>query len=268
MRIKKYLSYLFLILISVGMLCGCSAPGFAQTDALPKLVIGSDNYRPYNYIDENSEPAGIDVELAKEACRRMGYTPVFKQINWDEKDALLEAGTVDCLWGSFSMNGREEKYLWAGPYMYSRQVVAVLKDSDIQTLSDLKNKRIAVQSSSKPEEIFSKRTNDQIPKVKNIYCLLDMDEVVSALRKDYVDACAGHAEALAELLQNIGGSYRFLEEDLIRSELGVAFSATGDSQLRDRLNETLIEMREDGTVQKILESYGLDTEKALGGIAE
>ena len=118
----------------------------------------------------------------------MGYTPVFKQINWDEKDALLEAGTVDCLWGSFSMNGREEKYLWAGPYMYSRQVVAVLKDSDIQTLSDLKNKRIAVQISSKPEEIFSKRTNDQIPKVKNIYCLLDMDEVVSALRKDYVDA--------------------------------------------------------------------------------
>ena len=212
MQIKKYLSYLFLILISVGMLCGCSAPGFAQTDALPNLVIGSDNYRPYNYIDENSEPAG--------------------------------------------------------PYMYSRQVVAVLKDSDIQTLSDLKNKRIAVQISSKPEEIFSKRTNDQIPKVKNIYCLLDMDEVVSALRKDYVDACAGHAEALAELLQNIGGSYRFLEEDLIRSELGVAFSATGDSQLRDRLNETLIEMREDGTVQKILESYGLDTEKALGGIAE
>lgn len=95
-----------------------------------------------------------------------------------------------------------------------------------------------------------------------------MDEVVSALRKDYVDACAGHAEALAELLRNIGGSYRFLEEDLIRSELGVAFSATGESQMRDRLNETLIEMREDGTVQKILESYGLDTEKALGGIAE
>ena len=53
------------------------------------------------------------------------------------------------------MNNREESYLWAGPYACSRQVVAVRQDSDIQSLGDLAGHRVAVQISSKPEEIFS-----------------------------------------------------------------------------------------------------------------
>lgn len=38
---------------------------------------------------------------------------------------MMENGTVDCIWGSFLMNGREDDYTWAGPYLNSRQVVAV-----------------------------------------------------------------------------------------------------------------------------------------------
>ena len=50
----------------------------------------------------------------------MGWTLDFRQISWQEKDQLLADGEVDCLWGSFSMTGREDCYNWAGPYMYSR----------------------------------------------------------------------------------------------------------------------------------------------------
>ena len=52
------------------------------------------------------------------------------------------------------MDGREEEYQWAGPYLYSRQVVAVRSDSDIYTLQDLAGKVVAVQSTTKPEELF------------------------------------------------------------------------------------------------------------------
>ena len=48
-------------------------------------------------------------------------------------------------------------YRWAGPYMVSRQVVAVDADSSIQTLGDLAGKTIAVQSTGKPEETLSQR---------------------------------------------------------------------------------------------------------------
>ena len=133
-----------LLVLCALVLCGCGRQ--EQDEPLPKLVIGSDNYEPYFYLDEGGSFAGIDVEIATEACRRMGYEPEFQKIAWQFKDILLEQGTVDCLWGCFSMTGREDRYQWAGPYMYSRQVMVVRSDSGIYRLSDLNGKRIAVQN--------------------------------------------------------------------------------------------------------------------------
>ena len=261
MRIKRTLTLAAMLLAAV--LCTACASETETQEPLPQLVIGSDNYRPYHYLDENDRPAGIDVELAREACRRMGYEPVFTQIDWDRKDALLESGAVDCLWGCFSMNGRETDYLWAGPYLYSHQLVAVRADSDIPSLADLTGRRVAVQIGSKAEEILSGAAGDQVPEAGTLYCLSDMDEITTALRKHYVDACASHAAALAESLQNTGIAYRFLDQELLRSQLGVAFAPDGDAALCARLNETLDEMRRDGTVARVLTAYGLDAEKAL-----
>ena len=52
------------------------------------------------------------------------------------------------------MEGRLDDYRWAGPYIASRQVVAVNENSDIYKLSDLEGKNLAVQSITKPEASF------------------------------------------------------------------------------------------------------------------
>ena len=59
-----------LLVLCALVLCGCGRQ--EQDEPLPKLVIGSDNYEPYFYLDEDGSFAGIDVEIATEACRRMG----------------------------------------------------------------------------------------------------------------------------------------------------------------------------------------------------
>ena len=53
--------------------------------------------------------------LGEEAFRRMGYQAEFTIINWEEKKTLLESGAIDCIWSSFSMDGREEEYRWKRP---------------------------------------------------------------------------------------------------------------------------------------------------------
>ena len=130
---------------------------------LPQIIVGSDTYPPYIYLNNDGIPAGIDVEIATEAFRRMGYAARFETIDWEQKTNLVESGAIDCIWGCFSMDGREESYRWAGPYMVSRQVVAVDADSSIRSLSDLAGKTVAVQSTGKPEEIFLSGSDPRIP---------------------------------------------------------------------------------------------------------
>ena len=189
-----------------------------------------------------------------------------EKINWQEKDALLERGDVDCLWGSFSMNGREDRYRWAGPYMYSRQVVIVQADSDIYGLGDLNGKRIAVQTSSKPEELFLKHQVPGVEQVDSVYCFADTVDVFAALDKSYVDACAGHETAYLTFIAGRAGEYRVLEPGLLRAGLGAAFYKDDGSGRAEALNEMLHELVADGTVAAILESYGVDAQAALAGL--
>ncbi len=61
-------------------------------EELPELIIGSDNYEPYNYLDDDGKPVGIDVELAEAVCEQLGYTPVFQYIVWDKRMNIWTMG--------------------------------------------------------------------------------------------------------------------------------------------------------------------------------
>ena len=210
MRVRWNAAALTLALCFSLAACGHPPVSEEQEEDLTILRIGSDDYEPYSYLDETGDFTGIDVDLAREACRRLGYRPEFHQVVWENKDQELAAGNIDCLWGSFTMTGREDLYQWAGPYLYSRQMVLVQADSDIATLADLAGKRVAVQATSKPETVFLERPEpERVPKVGEVDCFSSMEEVYSAIRKSFVDAIAGHegpCGRLWRILRDLGGS--------------------------------------------------------------
>ena len=184
---RKFVTVVLLLFI----LCGCTA--VKKDNSNGEIVIGSDQFEPFSYID-NGEMKGIDVDIAKEALSRMGYTPVFKRIEWQKKDEYLRSGEIDCLWGGFSMNDREDLYAWAGPYLFSNQSVMVKKDSDIYSLADLKNKIVGVQATSKVEWAFE--NNEELSDIRYLYTFSTINEVFISLQRAYVDAIAGHELAL------------------------------------------------------------------------
>ena len=61
------------------------------------------------------------------------------------------------------------------------------------------------------------------------------------------------------------GSYRILEQELLRVGLGAAFGLEDDRGLAEQLDAVLEEMKEDGTIADILAEYGVDAEAALVG---
>ena len=264
MRNKK--SFIFIICIVLIMLFGCkNSKGILEKESknLPQIIVGSDNYPPYNYEDANGNPTGIDVDLATEAFKRIGYRAVFKSIDWEKKKELVENGEIDCIWGSFSINGREKQYQWTKPYMYSRQVVAVRNDSDIYKLSDLKDKRVAVQSTTKPESIFLSHSNSSIPQIGEVFSLQNRELIYPYLSKGYVDAIAAHETAILQCMSDYDLDYRILDESLLTVGLGVAFSINDDKGLADELSEIFDKMKEDGSMKEIIGKYLDNPEKFM-----
>ena len=244
--------------------CGVKKEKAADSEQ-PEIVIGIDDFEPYSYQTSDGEYKGIDVELAEEAFQRLGYQPKFERIVWEDKDELLEGGIIDCLWSCYSMNEREEKYQWAGPYLYSRQIVAVKKESEIQTLQDLKGKRIAVQATTKAEDLFLHNIESDLPQMKQVNCFSTTNELYAALRKNYVDAIAGHEAMLGSLVQESEGAYRMLEESPYKSELGIAFKKGTHEKVAADLTETLKGMQKEGITEEIVTKYGFDADEILPG---
>ena len=235
----------------------------AKEQELPEIIIGSDDYPPYNFEDADGKPTGIDVDLATKAFERMGYQAVFKYINWEEKKTLVEKGDIDCIWGSFTMTGRENDFNWAGPYMISNQVVAVRPDSGIYKLSELEGKRIAVQSTTKPEEIFRDHTDPRIPEVKEVISMQNRELLYPFLSKGYVDAVAAHETSILQYMKDYNVKYRILEEPVLTVGLGVAFSKEDDRGITEELTKTFQEMRKDGSAEKIIGKYLENPKKYL-----
>lgn len=266
-NIKRKISISFIIYMFIAVLCGCRDNQYDvnanEGVQLKEIIIGSDIQPPFNYVDSDGNPTGIDVELATEAFRRMGYKAVFVNINWDDKQELLSSHTIDCIWGSFSMNGREDKYRWAGPYMKSRIVIAVNKDSNIYTIEDLLDKTVAVQAASKPEEMFLNMADSRIPRIRSLLSMKNRELTYPMLSKGYADALAVNEVIINQYMKDYNMQFRILDEALDTVGLGVAFDKNDKRDIDRRLTDILINMRDDGTEKEILEKYVEDTDKYL-----
>ena len=218
-----------------------------RTEAACRLAEGD---RVQLYINDEY----FEQVREEEAFRRMGYRAEFTTIDWEKKTELVDSGEIDCIWDCFSMEGRENDYQWAGPYLVSRQVVAVDAQSGIETMSDLAGKTIAVQATGKPEAIFLRGGAD-VPAFRNIISLADRGVQYAMLDCGYTDAIAAHEEAIRQYMKDYGANFRILDDPLLVTGIGVAFSKNDTRGLAAQLDEVFEQMREDGSMEKLVGKY-------------
>ena len=63
MKNKFLLVVLMIVLLVCMCSCGKKSESISGNENLPQIVIGSDNYEPFNYVDSNMQFAGVDVEI-------------------------------------------------------------------------------------------------------------------------------------------------------------------------------------------------------------
>ncbi len=257
LNIKKFISVAAAIFIAVFTLCSCQKtemPVESTADAdLPELKIGVDILKPFFYIDENGNYAGIDADIAKEACKRAGYRPDFIEVSWSDRDEQLRGGSVDCLWTAFIKNGREDFYQWTDTYLKSnlRAIVDTKSpDQEIRTIPT--HTGMAVRAGSKIEELLLAET-DRPP--ISIYSCGTFEMAKTAFIKGYIGALGGHEAVLCEVLKDHPGQYRFLDDSIMTADLGVAFSKNDPTEHWQKINSAISELKNEGTIDKIWENY-------------
>ncbi|MBO5373438.1 MAG: amino acid ABC transporter substrate-binding protein [Lachnospiraceae bacterium] len=247
---KKLLATLLL----VGMTVSMAACGGAKSD--DTFIVGFDqNFPPFGYVGDDGEFTGFDIEMATECGERMGKEVVLQPIDWDAKDMELEAGTIDCIWNGFTMNGREDQYTWTDSYMDNSQVVVTKVDSGITALADLEGKIVEVQKESSAQSALESEENAEL--LASFAEFLQVGEYNTAfmdLESGAVDAIAIDIGVAKFQLEGKEDQYIILEETISSEQYGVGF-LKGNEELRDEVQSTLMEMVEDGTFAEISEKY-------------
>lgn len=267
MNVKKIMASISLILAASSIVCACQSDDqqveTVAKSELPELNIGVDILKPFFYIDENGDYAGIDAEIAQEACKRAGYTPNFIEVTWSKRDNYLEDESVDCLWSAFIKDGREDMYHWTDTYLQSNLRAIVdnnSPDKDIESIPG--HIGMAVRAGSKIEEFL--KTFEERPTI-SIYACGTFEMAETAFIKGYIGALGGHEVVLQKVMENYPGQYRFLDGSILSANLGVAFRKDDTSEYCKKINDALINMKTDGTITAIFEKYDSDSDSYMDG---
>ncbi len=250
-------------MITLMAVSGCgttsSTPTSEPAKANTKLVIGlDDNYPPVGFRDKDGNLIGSDIELAKEAAKRLGVEVEFKPIDWSAKEAELNGKKIDAIWNGLTPTPeREKSILFTRPYQVSGQVIVVLKGSDMKGAADLAGKTVGTQDGSTAIDVLAK--NPELE--KSFKELKKYPDIVSAL----MDLKVGRLDAV--LADEIAARYYIAQKneglEILPDRFGVEVDAVGvqldNKELKEKLDKVLTDMEKDGTMKQIfMKWYGED----------
>lgn len=220
-----------------------------------EFVIGlDDNYPPAGFRDEKGELVGVDIDLAKEAAKRLGVKAVFKPVQWDGVLMNLKNGDIDLIWNALGITPERQKEIgFTDSYMEDRNIIVVKPGSPIKTKADLAGKVIGLQLGSTAEPAVKKDPISQ--KIKEIRKFESPTQALMDLDAGRIDAVVTNEMNARYLLTTDKKADKFYiltaaEGDFGKEPYGVGVRKE-DKAFLTELNRVLDEMKADGTAAKI-----------------
>ncbi len=253
---KKSTSWLLGTVAAAILLVGCGKQESPQTQAAAKpvaitrIVVGlDDNFPPMGFRDKENKLVGFDIDLAREAAKRLGAEVEFKPIDWNAKEAELNGKRVDVLWNGLTITEqRKANIAFTTPYLENRQIVVVTAKSPIKSKADLVGKVVGLQDGSSAVEAVEK--DGAAKSVKEIKKYGDNVAALMDLSTGRLDALVVDEVVGRYYLSKKPGEYVVLEDNFGTEEYGVGVRKD-DGELLAKLQKTMDEMKKDGSAGRI-----------------
>lgn len=241
----KKLTTLLLCIVMVLSLVAC---GEKDKDT---LVVGITEFAPMDY-EEKGEWIGFDADLAKAFADSLGRKVEFVEIDWDNKAAELNNGTIDVVWNGMTLTDEVKSSMDCSiPYCNNAQIVILPADKaeQYQTIESMKDLNFAVEAGSAGKKEAK----------ANGFNYTEVAYQSDAL----MEVAAGTSDAaiidslMAAAMVGEGTDYENLTYTikLNNEEYGVGFRKGSD--LVEKLNKFFKDSYADGTTMKIAKKYGV-----------
>ena len=233
--------------------------GSAQnSEPTEKLICGVTEYEPMNWR-ENGVWTGFETEFALLVGERLGIEVEFQMIDWAQKFNELNSGAIDAIWNGFTATASEDGVPrmqlcdMSYSYMLNTQCVVIRTDraADFRTRDDFAGKTMAAEAGSAGE-----------PEAEDL--VGDNGTVIGVAQQinTFMEVLSGSVDgAVIDLIlareQTGSGDYANLTIAFELDPEAYAIGFRKGDPMRDRVNQVMVELFNEGKVQEIAQRYGV-----------
>lgn len=239
---KKTIIVIALIITTL-TLTGCSKKNDNE------IVMATEaGFAPYEYY-ENGEIVGVDIEIANEIANALGKKLIVKDIAFDSIINELKSGKADFALAGMSITEERLKEVdFSIQYTTSRQVVIVKKNSSINSIDDIYDKKIAVQLGSVADLYLSENyPNTELVRQKKYLSM------VEDLKSDKIDLIVMD-KLPAEQIVASSNELKILEGSIFEDSYGIAVKK-GNTELLSTINNVLNKLMSENKIDEYIVKY-------------
>ncbi|MDW2797226.1 basic amino acid ABC transporter substrate-binding protein [Clostridium boliviensis] len=211
------------------------------------VMVTNAEFPPYEY-HENNDIVGIDADIAKAIADKMGMELEIQDMAFDSLIPAVQSGKADFTAAGMTVNEDRKKNVdFTDTYAQAAQVIIVKEGSEIKTPADLDGKKIGVQTGT-TGDIYAGDIKDAAINRYN----KGMDAVM-ALTQGKIDAVVIDREPAKVFVKENAG-LKILDEAFTEEEYAIAVKK-GNTELLDKMNKAIKELKDSGELQKIVDQY-------------
>lgn len=254
-KLRKVITSMVAVVALLGI-TGCNNQKDDLAYILDKgtFILGFTDFPPMGYR-ENGVDKGLDIDLAREVISRLGVEFQTRYINWQSKEFELEARRIDAIWNGLTIT--EERKLmitFSEPYFNNHLVVVTRANSTIDSKQDLAGVKVGVENTSSAD-LSLNRDPALLASFDELKKYDDSATAILALRAGQVDAVVvDEIYARYVVMLNNPGDFRIASEQLGDELYGIGYRL-GDTELRDRIDQIIEELRQEGFLTTLSIQY-------------
>lgn len=231
-----------------------AVPGgaLARVQAAGVLRVAIDaTYPPMEFL-ENGQPAGFDVELAREIAQRLSVRAEFIVMDWDGILAGLTSGRYDIILSSMNITPVREQQVDFVEYARMSQVFVTTRDRNIRTEEELAGQRVAVQTNTTSQR-WVQQLQQRGVAVTELRPFPGATECFAAVKSGQADVIVID-EPVGRFFARRDDTFVITGQALEPEPIGIAINKQ-DADLTEAVSWAFERIRDDGTLRRLSEHW-------------